>query len=94
MSDTTYTPDEIRVAVLEYSQGCYEGKVEFLSEAFGIDANPEQTIEVTVRVTLPTYDTDGDEIDAIDLNSAVERTLDSYLSDEIGAESGSIDART
>jgi hypothetical protein len=94
MDTKTYTADQIRQAVIDFDEGCYEGKVRFLAESFGIEANPNRTVAVTVNITLPTFGEDGEEIDTCDIDSAVERVLDSYLADEIGAEGGTIDART
>lgn len=94
MSEKTFTESEIRQAVLTYHEGCSDGKITFLSEAFDIEAQCEQYITMTVRVKVPTFDNCGTLIDAETVDGAVESTLDSYLYEALDvANDGTIDAR-
>lgn len=53
----TFTADEIRDAVMDYRQGCREGKIEFLKEAFDIDIEPEiEEFTISVTLALPARD--------------------------------------
>ena len=90
--ERTFTASEIREATMTYSQGCAEGKAEFLSDCFGIDANPTQEFTILVRIKCDTYNRDADQIVQSDVESAVERTLDYNLPDELECET--VDART
>ena len=90
MSDKTWNEDQIRTAVMTYSEGCTPGKVEFLDAAFGIDAQCEMTVELTVTVRLPAYNDDG-AIDPDDVKCEIESLIDGRLGDQFGIED--VDAR-
>ena len=87
----TFTEDEVKRAVMSCHEGCTSGKIEFLQEAFGIEANCEQTVSVTVTITLDTFNSEGQEIEATDVSSAVESLLDCYLGGNLDCEN--IDTR-
>ena len=87
----TFTEDEVKRAVLSYREGCTSGKIEFLQEAFGIEANCEQTVSVTITITLDTFNSEGQAIEATDVSSAVESVLDCFLGGNLDCEN--IDAR-
>lgn len=82
----TFTEDQIRHAVLTYSEGCTPGKITFLRDAFDINASCEQEVNVTVRITVPMYDDNGDQIEGGDVASAIESCLDQELRHWIEAE--------
>jgi len=92
METKTYTEAQIRDAVLEHDEGCFEGKARFLADAFGIEANPTQTVVVRVSITLPSFTTSGEEVDSYAIDGAVESVLDSHLPGELDVEE--VDART
>ena len=91
MSDKTWNEDQIRNAVMTYSEGCTPGKVEFLDAAFGIDAQCEMVVELTVTITMDAYGDDG-KIDPDDVKCEIESLIDSDLCHRIGGIEG-VDAR-
>jgi hypothetical protein len=79
MNMATFTEDQIRNAVMGYSEGCTDGKVTFLQDAFDIVASCEQTVELRMTLTVPAYDSGGERISASDIAANVESCLDSEL---------------
>lgn len=87
---STYTEDQIREAVMTYSEGCTPGKVEFLARAFGIEAQCEMVVELTVRITLDAYTEDG-MVEEDDVRREVESLINYRLGNELGVEN--VDSR-
>ena len=83
MEPKTWTADQIEALVLSYSEGCTKGKLEFLSEAFGIEATCEHDVVITLRINVSKWDDDGTEVDKYNVTKAAVTVLDRYLSDEL-----------
>jgi hypothetical protein len=86
----TYTEGQIRDAVMTYSEGCMQGKIDFLGRAFGIEAKCEMVVELTVRITLDAYNGDG-MVEESDVRREVESLIDLRLGNELDVEN--VDAR-